>query len=122
MSEITEAQKKKLTENFLKGYSLNQKMIKMERYEKEFFSKKERDTEFLGEIPLARARMFEVRHFINELKNGDQKLLLYFHYIKGESVERCGELLGISRSSAYRLKSQALLMAYEKLSKKIFYK
>ena len=118
MSEITEAQKKKLTENFLKGYSLNQKMIKMERYEKEFFSKKERDTEFLGEIPLARARMFEVRHFINELKNGDQKLLLYFHYIKGESVERCGELLGISRSSAYRLKSQALLMAYEKLSKK----
>ena len=115
MSEITEAQKRRLAEDFLKGYRLNQKMIKMERYEKEFFHEKERDSEILNEIPLARARMFEIRHFINELKNGDAKLFLYLHYIKGESVERCGELLDISRSTAYRLKAQALITAYEKI-------
>ena len=116
MSEITETEKKRRAENFLRGYALNQKMLRMERYEKEFFSGGNTDIEFLGEIPLARARMFEVRHFINELKNGDEKLLLYYHYVKGENVERCGELLGISRSSAFRLKARALIMAYEKMS------
>ena len=117
MSEVNEMQKKKIADDFLKGYRTNQKLLAMERYEKEFFSKDERDIEFLGEMPLARARMYEIRHFVNEIKNSDEKLLLYYHYIKGESVERCGELLRISRSSAFRLKSRALLLANEKMTK-----
>ena len=103
-------------EGYLKGYALNKKLLRMERYEKEFFGDRSREEgeELFGEGALARARMFEIRHFIMELENCDEKLLLYYHYIKGESVERCGELLGISRSSAFRMKHRALLLAAQK--------
>lgn len=118
MSEITEIQKKKLAEDFLKGYRLNQRLLRMEQYENKYFATKNRDIEFLGEMPLARARMYEIRHFVSEMKNSDEKLLLYYHYIKGESVEKCAELFGMSRSSAFRLKGRALLLAYEKMTNK----
>ena len=109
-------------ENYLKGYILNKKIVLAERYERDFFDKKcDDELEILGDIPLARAKMFEIRHFIMDMENSDEKLLLYYHYVKGEPVERCGELLGISRSSAFRLKSKALILAQSKLikSKKI---
>ena len=104
-------------ENYLKGYALNKKLIYAERYEEEFGGGRSEDLELLGDIPLARARMFEIRHFIMDMPNSDEKLMLYYHYVKGEPVERCGELLGISRSSAFRLKAKALALAQEKLSK-----
>lgn len=104
-------------ENYLKGYTLNKKLIRAERYEEEFGGGERRDLELLGDIPLARAKMFEIRHFIMDMENSDEKLLLYYHYVKGEPVERCGELLGISRSSAFRLKSKALALAQERLRK-----
>lgn len=105
-------------ENYLKGYTLNKKLIYAERYEEEFGGGTKEDLELLGDIPLARARMFEIRHFIMDMENSDEKLMLYYHYVKGEPVERCGELLGISRSSAFRLKSKALALAQEKLKKR----
>ena len=103
-------------ENYLKGYTLNKKLIYAERYEAEFGGSGD-DLELLGDIPLARARMFEIRHFIMDMPNSDEKLMLYYHYVKGESVERCGELLGVSRSSAFRLKAKALSLAQKKLIK-----
>lgn len=102
-------------EDYLRGYQLNRKLVRLDRYEKEFFHTDEGDIEAFGEAPLARARMFEIRHFIMSMKNSDEKLFLYYHYIRGESVERCGELLGIGRSTAYRLKSRALRLALDKL-------
>ena len=104
-------------ENYLKGYTLNKKLVYAERYEEEFGSGTREDLELLGDIPLARARMFEIRHFIMDMPNSDEKLMLYYYYVKGEPVERCGELLGISRSSAFRLKAKALALAQEKLRK-----
>ena len=95
---------------------ISKKLLRAEQYEREFFGGEENEIEMLGELPLARAKMFEIRHFIMDMKNSDEKLLLYYHYIKGEPVERCGELLGISRSSAFRIKSKALAMAQKKLS------
>ena len=113
----TQSQKEELdraierADHYLKGYLLNKKLLRLDRYEKEFLGAKESDSsEFFGEGALARARMFEIRHFIMELANSDEKLFLYYHYIKGESAERCGELLGISRSSAFRMKRRALAM------------
>lgn len=108
-------EQKKLIENFLRGYSLNGKLLTMEKYRDEYFGDNYSPISDEGmprEVPLARARMFEVRHFILSLKNSDEKLFLYYHYIKGDSVERCSELLGISERSCYRLKNKALLLAY----------
>ncbi len=66
-----------------------------------------------AEEPLARARMYAVRHFILDLPNGDEKLFLYYHYIKGHSVMRCADMLGVCERSGFRLKHRALAMAYE---------
>ncbi|MBQ9783784.1 MAG: hypothetical protein IJW44_04620 [Clostridia bacterium] len=98
-------------ENYLKGYGLNRKLLRLERYEKEYFGFVASPEDLPGEAPLARARMFEVRHFIMSMKNSDEKLLLYYHYVRGEPVEKCAELLGISRASGFRLKKRALARA-----------
>lgn len=107
---ISEAEIKE-TDNYLKGYALNMKLLRLDRYERTYFGYKDGEDSAFGDTPLARARMFEIRHFIMEMKNSDEKLLLYYHYIRGESVEKCSELLGISRSSGFRLKKRALTLA-----------
>ena len=101
----------KITENFLKSYALNQKLLRLDRYERKFFGANDKDTEGLSETKLARPRMYDVRHFIMSLPNSDEKLLLYYHYVRGETVEKCGELLGISRAGAFRLRKRALCLA-----------
>lgn len=98
-------------DNYLKGYALNMKLLRLDRYERTYFGYRDGEDSPFNDAPLARARMFEIRHFIMEMKNSDEKLLLYYHYVRGESVEKCAELLGISRSSAFRLKKKALTLA-----------
>lgn len=108
------AQQKTTIVNYLETYSHNRKLLRMDRYEQEFFSDYIcNDTEMPSEAPLARALMFEVRHFILSLPNCDEKLFLYYHYVKGNTVPRCAELLGISDRSAFRMKNRALELAYE---------
>ena len=105
--EITKEEYKK-AEEFLRGYKISKNLFKIDLYEKSMGQLSEWDAESPNELFLARAKMFDVRHIIMDMPNGDEKLLLYFHYIKGESVERCGELLGVSRASAFRLKKRAV--------------
>ena len=100
-------------DNYLRGYQIYSKLLKLDRYERNYFGYKDGEDNLSVDAPLARAKMFEVRHFISEMKNCDEKLLLYYHYIRGEPVEKCSELLGISRSSGFRLKKRALILAYE---------
>ena len=117
---LTKEQKKQV-ESYMKTYKINKKLLRMEKYHKAYMGgdntehMAEAEKEMLNETPFARARMFDVRHFILSLDNSDEKLLLYYHYIKGESVERCAELLGVSRRSAFRMKNRALAMVYDKM-------
>ena len=107
----------KEADNYLRGYALNMKLLRLDRYERTYFGYRDNeDNTAFNDAPLARARMFEIRHFIMEMQNSDEKLLLYYHYIRCESVEKCAELLGISRSSGFRLKKRALMMAARKMS------
>lgn len=111
------------TEIFLKGYITNSKFVKMDRYENEYFHRGDNalyDEMLPYGVPLAKARMFEVRHFILELPNSDEKLFLYYRYVKKMSVEQCAELLGVSRRTAYRILGRALKLAYEKGVGRVF--
>ena len=110
-TEITDENIKKI-ENFLKGYKFNRRLLMMKNYEEKYFDTCEWKNESPVEFSLSRARMYEVRHFIMNMENSDEKLLLYYHYVRGESVERCAELFGISRSSAFIMKKRALACAY----------
>ena len=98
-------------EEYLRGYSFHAKLIDMDEYERTFFYDPRKEGRGKGEIPLARVKLFEIRHFIMSMENSDEKLLLYYHYVKGESVERCSELLGVARCTAFRMKKRALLLA-----------
>jgi DNA-directed RNA polymerase specialized sigma subunit len=117
ISKLTFEQRE--TENYLKGYQVNRKLLKLERYEKEYLSSDDSDIEAFGEAPLARARMFEIRHFVMKMENSEEKLLLYYRYIKGQTMERCAELLGVSRSTAFRMKTRALEKAAEQRARDI---
>ena len=117
ISKLTFEQRE--TENYLKGYQLNRKLLRLERYEKEYLSSDDSDIEAFGEAPLARARMFEIRHFVMKMENSEEKLLLYYRYIKGQTMERCAELLGVSRSTAFRMKTRALEKAAKQRGKDI---
>lgn len=102
------------TLNFLKSYSINKKMIMLNKYEKEYFSCELSDE--CVEIPVCdeailKAKMFEVKRFVLSLGNCNEKLILYYYYIREESIERCAELIGISRRSGFRLKSRAITYA-----------
>lgn len=97
--------------DYLSGYKLCRDLLELEKYEREFLRSREWTSERPGDLSLARAKMFEIRHFILELPNSNEKILLYLHYIDCEPIERCGDIMGISRSSAFRLKKRALSLA-----------
>ena len=73
------------------------------------------ETTFYGEVGGDRefwiCRMHHIRAFIASLGHTSAKLLLYYHYIRGETVERAAESLFVSRRGAFRLKKRALALA-----------
>ncbi|MBQ4135467.1 MAG: hypothetical protein IJD73_00160 [Clostridia bacterium] len=100
--------------NYLSGYKLSRDLLALESYEREFLCEHAWSNERPGELSLARARMFEIRHFILSLPNSTEKILLYLHYINCEPIERCASIMNLSRSSAFRLKNRAIELACEK--------
>lgn len=105
--------------NYLSGYKLYRDLLELEKYEREFLRSREWSSERPGDLTLARVKMFEIRNFILSLPNSSEKILLYIHYIDCEPIERCGDIMGISRSSAFRLKRKALALACKHKSKEI---
>lgn len=101
---------------FLRGYRLCAEMLSLSRYE----NKRTEPTEDVallaaglptGNEAIWRAQMYEVEHLIGYLRNSREKLVLYWHYIRGESIERTADLLGISRRTGYRLHHRGLTVA-----------
>ena len=110
--------------NFLCGYQLCLDMLNLRRYERK--RSYQFDDEFDGEDILSgneaywRARMFAVGSLIEKMKNGREKLMIYYHYVRGESIEHAANLLDISRRTGYRLHQRGLLSAsflYERMKK-----
>ncbi len=57
-----------------------------------------------------KTRMCEVQNLLGSMKNGREKILLYYRFVRGESVERVADLLGFSRRTGYRLLRRGLAL------------
>ena len=101
--------------NYLCGYQLCLDMLKLRKYERKRAAKFDELCEcediLAGDEAYWKARIYEIAAFLGGMKNGREKMLLYYRYVKGESIERAAGLMGISRRTAYRLWNRALLSA-----------
>ncbi len=133
-SRDVSAEELQAAEEYLSSYRHGARMLDCMRYGRQFMG-----SEVLPEDPLLfwsenydenesekadadesiiRARMYGVRHFITELKcDGNARLLLYWHYIRGVSVTRCAEMMDVSRAGAFRVRKRALEAAARALRK-----
>ena len=105
-------------ENFLLSYQYCIDALGLLQYDKERKRSKrwaehhKPDGDLLtGNEDMLRARMYEVRELVASMKNGREKLILYYHYLRGESIERAADLIGFSRRTGYRIHKKALLTA-----------
>ena len=57
--------------------------------------------------------MLAVRHFVMTLPDCREKMLLYYRYLFGYSVEKCAELMDVSRRTAFRIADEAIRFAAE---------
>lgn len=113
--------------NFLCGYQLCLDMLNLRRYERKrakIFCEECDCTDILGgDEAYWQSRMYEVAALLGQMKNGREKLILYYHYVRGESVEHAANLLGVSRRTGYRILRRALVSAsflYRRAGKNVF--
>lgn len=106
---------------FLSSYQLCLDMLDLRKYERKRLKRQEEgcacEDILAGDEAYWRVRMYEVHSLLSRMKNGREKLMLYYHYVKSESVERAASLLGVSRRTGYRLHARGLLMAAHLLSR-----
>ena len=100
--------------DYLCGYQLCLDMLNLRKYERKrayrFPDECSCKDVLQGNEAFWKARMYEVEHLIASLRNGREKFILYYHYIKGESIEHSADLLGISRRTGYRMHRKGLLV------------
>ena len=103
--------------NFLCSYRFCADMLNLRRFERRraqaFLDPCDCNDVLTGNEQFWRSRMMEVGTLINSMPNGNEKLLLYYHYIHGESIEYIGKALGVSVRTSYRLHGKALRRAAE---------
>ena len=116
-------EKTETVRNYLCGYQFCVDMLNLRKYERRrahiFDEKCDCEALMMGDEALWRARMYEIKQFLESMKNGREKLILYYHYIKGESIERAASILGVSRRTGYRIHQKGLLTASVLYEKKI---
>lgn len=103
---------------YLGEYLLTKQMIAVSRYERRFADDEtdiDADDSPGGDEALWRAKMLEIRRFIMSLSADSKRLILYYHFIRNQPIEKCAEYLGVSRATAFRIYNDALrCAAYEK--------
>ena len=104
-------------DKILSEYSVFRSLVELNRYNKEYFGNAEilsknnnsnKDSNNTSDIYYIRSRMFELRRFVLSLQLENERLFLFYHYIHGLSVGRVADLMGIARSSMFRIKKRSL--------------
>lgn len=89
----------------LKQYGVCKKHIDSQAYAKEYFNPD--GTQEIDEKEQYEARIHTIEALIQLLSPSAEYTLLRLHYIKGISVEKCAECIGVSRRTAYRMLKKA---------------
>ena len=99
--------------NYLSGYQLCMDLLHLRQYErrraKKFDEPCRAEDILKGNECYWRAKMREIELLIASLRNGREKMVLYYRFIRGQSVMYSADFLGISRRTGYRLYNKGLL-------------
>ena len=96
----------------LSSYRLCLDMLNLRKYERKRAYRYAEEVEatdlFEGNEVYWRARMNEISSLISAMRNSREKVLLYYHYIRGESIEHVADHMDVSRRTGYRLHERGL--------------
>ena len=116
-----EAIDRKEVQEYLAGYRFCVEMLQLRQYERVHpspFPDPLDETLLSGNEAFWKSRMLEIGMLIGSLPNGRAKLMLHYRYIRGMSVERVSDLLGVSRRTGYRLHDKGLSLAALAMAKR----
>ena len=99
----------------LKQYPVCKRFIDSQAYAKEYFNP--HSTQQICDKEVYAARMCVIESLIQLLAPSDECTLLYLHYIKDFSVEKCAECMYMSRRTAYRMLKKAYKLICEAINK-----
>lgn len=97
--------------HYLESYLVYGKMLEGNRYARTYFGELPDSEKSACDDPFLKAKMLAVRSFIMSLPACREKMLLYYRYLHGHPVEKCAELMGVSRRTAFRIAADALVFA-----------
>ncbi len=112
--EETSMTPEEAAKDFLEGYRLAVDMLGLRQYERKRLSSCAEEAlercgeRITGDESYWRMRLYEVEAVLDSMRNGRDKLILYYRYVRGMSVERAASLLGVSRRTGYRLHARGL--------------
>ena len=100
-------EKEEQVKEYLKSYAVYKQMLDADHYAREYSGK---------ELPLCdavfiRAKMGEIERFVRSLPPCREQTMLFNHYIRCHSIEFCGEMMYLSRRTAYRVSKAAISLA-----------
>lgn len=99
--------------SYLESYRLYRRMLDGNRHARSFFEAENKEPKHLADDALLKAQMMAVRRFVMTLPDCREKMLLYYRYLFGYSVEKCAELMDVSRRTAFRIADEAIRFAAE---------
>ena len=99
--------KEESAKEYLNRYKIYKQMLEADEYAREYSDKEAP----LCDRVILRAKMGEIEGFIRSLPVCREQTMLYNHFVRGHSVEFCGEMMYISRRTAYRVAKKAIELA-----------
>ena len=91
----------------LKSYAVYESQLNAQKYAQTYFDPYEKFQEW--GVEECRQKMNFIKKLIAEIAPSNEATLLNLHYINGISIEKCGECMFMSRSTAFRLLRKALI-------------
>ena len=102
--------------DLLKQYSVCKRYLDSQAYAKEYFNPD--DTQKIDEKEQYETRIHVIESLIQLLAPSDEYTLLRLHYIKGITIEKCAESMGISVRTAHRMLNKSYNHLSDLVSKK----